>query len=239
MPSRRAAAVAFGLALGLGLIALLIAGATTTSRTVQTLGVLGVYPVAPIAAGQEVCESPIGLADSVDTLSFPIGTFGKPGPALEATVRPANSGIVLGHARKPGGWVDDGTPKDFHIGHVAADQTVTVCVRNLGGSKAYVYGDIDTGNFGAGYLGFRVTTSRSVARIQDIPIAGDLSVKFISAHQRSLLTRLPAAFRHASQFRPGGVGPWTYWLLAALLVLAAPAGLWRAVSSAIREESEG
>jgi hypothetical protein len=239
MPSRRAAAVAFGLALGIGLVVLLIGGATTTSRTVQDLGVLGVYPVAPIAAGQQVCESPIGLAEPVDTLRLAIGTLGKPGPPLEATVQPANSGIVLGRGRYPGGWVDNGTPRDFHIGHIAPDQTVSVCVRNLGGARAYVYGDIDTGGAAAGYLGFRVTTSRSEARIQGVPIPGDLSVKFIGAHQRSLFTRLPGAFRHASRFRPGGVGPWTFWLLAALLVFAAPVGLWRALSSAVREEREG
>jgi hypothetical protein len=36
-------------------------------------------------------------------------------------------------------------------------------------------------------------------------------------------------FQRASLFRPGFVGAWTYWVLAALMVLAVPALLWRAL----------
>jgi hypothetical protein len=238
MPSRRAAAIAFAVALGVGLCALLIGGATTQSQNVATLGVLGVYPVAPIAAGQEACQSDIGLSEPVETVRFPIGTFAKPGPELEATVHPEHSGLVLGRGRIAAGWVDDGSPKDFHVGRIAANQTVTVCVRNVRGAKAYVYGDIDSGYFGTGFLGFRVTPSHSEARIQGALIPGDMSVEFVSKHSRSLLTRIPSAFRHAAEFRPGFVGPWTFWLLAGLILLLAPLGLWRALARALREERE-
>jgi hypothetical protein len=232
MPSRRATAVGVVAALGLILVVLLVGGLTTQSRLVATVGVLPVFPVAPLAAGNEVCQTPIGLADPVERVRFNIGTFGRPGPPLEVTVHPANSGIDLGHGRVAAGWIDDGSAQDVPVGHIADDQRVSVCIRNLGRTKAYVYGDLYEGIFGTGPLGVRPTALTSYAAIDRVRIPGDLSLKFVSAKPRSLLSRLPAAFRHASLFRPGWVGPWTYWLLAALILLAAPFALRKALSRA-------
>ena len=53
---------------------------------------------------------------------------------------------------------------------------------------------------------------------------------------RSLLARLPDAFTHASQFKPGWVGAWTFWALAALVLIAVPLLLARALSGALRDE---
>jgi hypothetical protein len=58
-----------------------------------------------------------------------------------------------------------------------------------------------------------------------VAIPGDIALAFVSEKPRSLLTRLPGVFRHASTFRPGFVGAWTYWLLFGAAVLLAPVAL--------------
>src|SRR3954470_8772150 len=108
MRSRRGATIGLVAMLVVGLLALAIGGLTSRSDVVATVGVLPVYPVAPLAGGEEACESPVALADPVDRVRFHIGTFGKPGPPLEFTVRNAGGAFTLGHGSYPGGWVDDG-----------------------------------------------------------------------------------------------------------------------------------
>jgi hypothetical protein len=223
--SRRAAIAGFAVILIAGLCVLTAAAIKTESPVTASVGVLPVYPVAPLPAGQEACQAPIALADPLERVRFHIGTFGKPGPQLEITVRSAGGALVLGQARIPGGWVDDGSPKDAAVGRVAAEQSVSACVRNAGRNTAYVYGDISTGVFGTGPLGVRPTITTSAATIDDVDIPGDIAVEFTTAQSHSLLGRLPDAFAHAAVFRPEGVGPWTYWLLAALVVVGAPLAL--------------
>jgi hypothetical protein len=46
-----------------------------------------------------------------------------------------------------------------------------------------------------------------------------------------MLATLPHAFERASVFRPGWVGPWLYWLLAAAVLLGIPVLLARALSA--------
>jgi hypothetical protein len=111
-------------------------------------------------------------------------------------------------------------------------------VRNAGlTNTAYVYGDIDTASF-IGKLGVRPTVSTSSATVDGEGIPGDLAVEFTSPEARSLLTRLPAAFRHASVFRPGGVGAWTYWVLIALVAIGAPLALARALVRAGDDDAD-
>ena len=54
-------------------------------------------------------------------------------------------------------------------------------------------------------------------------------MRFPTAKPESALSRLPAAFRHAAPFKLGDIGAWTFWLLAAALLLGAPLLLGRAL----------
>jgi hypothetical protein len=54
------------------------------------------------------------------------------------------------------------------------------------------------------------------------PIDTDLTLVFLRERRRSALALVPVMFEHASRFHPGWVGPWTFWLLAALVVGAVP-----------------
>lgn len=58
------------------IVALLVLGATTKSRQVQTLGVAGVSPVADLKRGQQVCEQPVALVGDIDAVTFSPGTPG-------------------------------------------------------------------------------------------------------------------------------------------------------------------
>jgi hypothetical protein len=238
MRSRRTATIGLVAALLVGIVALVVGALTSDSDVAQTVGVLPVYPVAPLAAGEEACESPVALADPVERVRFHIGTFGKPGPPLAFTVRNAGGAFTLGHGDFPGGWVDDGSPKDVTVGRIAGDQSVSVCVRNKGATPAFVYGDIYTGTFGTGPLGVRPTITTAAGSVDGKEIPGDLAVEFTTPQPRSLLARLPGAFRPAALFRPAGVGAWTYWLLAALILVAAPFLLLRALVRAGDEDPD-
>lgn len=59
--------------------------------------------------------------------------------------------------------------------------------------------------------------------INGAPLQGRVALWFLprGAAQKSLLSQLPAIARRAALFRPGVVGPWTYWLL----LLLVPAGV--------------
>jgi len=49
-----------------------------------------------------------------------------------------------------------------------------------------------------------------------------------------MLTALPDVFERAALWHPGWVGPWTFWLLLALVLGGVPLLLWRALSEAER-----
>lgn len=226
---RKPALIAFVLVLVAGLGAVLVAALSKQTRETQTVGVLPVLPVAPIDRGQEACQAPVALDEPLEQVRFNIGTHGMPGPPLAVTVRRHLSRSVLGAGRVQGGWRDDGTPREVAVGEVRGEQYVAVCIRNLGTVRGYVYGDVYSGEFGTGPTGVRPTTTTSSARIDGVPIPGDLSMTFTTREARSVLSLVPEIFARASLFRPALVGPWTFWLLLLAALVAAPVALWLAL----------
>jgi hypothetical protein len=98
-----------------------------------------------------------------------------------------------------------------------------ICLRNRGTGRLAV--------FGAPGLAHR-TSSATVA---GKPIGGDVAIRLESAHPRSLLSRLPDAFRHAALFKPSWVGPWTFWVLTAIVLVAVPVVMAWGVARAARD----
>jgi hypothetical protein len=230
MSSRRIALVGFLGALGVGLLGLLVASVLMRGEIKQTDGVLPVYPVAPLAAGDTVCQEPIGLADDLENVRYQVGTLGKlNGPEMDVTVT-TPSGVVLGRGHVAPDWKDVGLPHTVNVGHVKADQEVSVCIHNRGPVRAYVYGDIPGGTF----LGVRPTDSTSVARVDGQDIDGDITLWFTADKRFSLIQRIPAMFRHAAHFRPGFVGRGLYWALLAAMLLLVPFLLGRALHRSLR-----
>jgi hypothetical protein len=54
---------------------------------------------------------------------------------------------------------------------------------------------------------------------------GALTVSYVRVPSRNLLSALPAGVHRASLFRAGFVGAWTYWVLAALMLVIWAVGL--------------
>lgn len=65
--------------------------------------------------------------------------------------------------------------------------------------------------------------------------SGELTLTFLRSKPASTLSMLPTIFRRAALFRFGWVGAWTFWTLAALLVLAVPALCAFALARATRD----
>jgi hypothetical protein len=62
-----------------------------------------------------------------------------------------------------------------------------------------------------------------------------LSLRFLRGHPRPVLSQVPLIIDRAALFRPGPVGPWTFWLLALLVAVAVPLLLAHALRRALKE----
>jgi hypothetical protein len=231
MPSRRATALSIAVVVLLGVGALLVTGAGKHTHLVQTTAVNPVYPVAPLRAGATVCQAPLGTAEPFDRVQFNAGTLGRPGPPLAVSVTDQSTGAEIGWGRQQPGWVDNGVPREIHVGTIEGGPRIGVCVRNLGRTTAYLYGDYYHGKGVKGPLGVTPTNSTVVAAVDGVIIEGDLAMSFYSAKEHSALSWIPAIFRHAAAFKPPFVGAWTFWLLALLALIGAPLALWAALTA--------
>lgn len=220
MASRRGAAVGLAVALVVGAAALLLAGALKRSREVQTLGVYPVSPVAPIPAGRQACEHDVTLSEPFDAVRMNPSDLRGSGPSLDVTVR-NRSGRLLGSGRIAAGWHGTLEGQSVAVGHVTELSTISICVRNVGTTKAWVWGDSFRASEREGRP--RPGRPRAYPTILGRPVPDvDIAFRFDAHDSRSLLARVPRMFEHAALFRPGFVGAWTFWLLLACLVIAAP-----------------
>jgi hypothetical protein len=205
-----------------GLVGLVAVALSDERRTAFTLGVAPGGVAAVLPPSTEVCQSPVRVAEDFNVVNFQVGTYMRPGEPLEVTVRSAD-GVARG--RLPGGY-GDGLEQRVDVGTVAADQKVSVCIKNVGNRRMAIYG-------GAGAAA-RLTSAAIDGREQDV----DLTLVF-EREPRSALASLSAVFRHASRYRPDWAGPWLFWALGLIVVLGIPVALAAAVGSAARSDREG
>ena len=144
------------------------------------------------------------------------GSPGQPGPPLEVTVVSDTANEVLGQGRFRAGYADP-TEQAVGVGRVAGEQRIAVCVRNAGRHRVGLYGNADAA----------ARTSR--AFLGNRGLDTDLTLVFARSEPRSMLSALPDIFERATVFRPGWVGPWLYWALAAAVLAGVPLLLARAL----------
>jgi hypothetical protein len=221
MPRRAGAPLALGVAVLLSLVLLVLIAAGHGRRLAFTLGVRPLAPVARVQPGHEACQRPIDISTSFSAVRVRVSTFGGPGVPLRVVVRDARSGRPLGRGRNAGGYAHGGFPL-VAVGSVPEGARVAVCVRPEG-RAVELWG------------GTALTARGSSASVDGRPLSSDLSIDFMRPHEVSTLSILPQIFRRMALFRPGFVGAWTYWVLLALVALAAPALLALGVLSAERE----
>lgn len=227
----------------LGFVGLIVAGAMTANRRVQTLGVAVVLPVAELAKGHELCETPIGLAGDLDAVTFnPAAPPGET-PAITVSLRAVVGGRVLGRGVLPADF-DPGLPQTVRLGRVHGDQLVTLCFRNRGPGPVSIFGDrferlacTPSGRQANAPvicppLGLRPTVAPATAVLDGTPVYGDVAATFLRADRRSVLGSVPAIAQRASLFRPAFVHPTLWWALLAGWVIVLPAGLVFALKAA-------
>jgi hypothetical protein len=214
---RRGGALALLLTAAIGLVALAFVAAGDKRDLAFTLGVVPTIPAARVPPGQFVCQGPILVSEQFDRVRVKAGSPGAPGSPLGIAVATAK-GKRIAEGRIPGGYAYP-TEQSAEVGNVAAGQRVSVCVANLGSEPVELYG-----NAAAAAL-----TSQAFLNGRRA-LDTDVALVFLQGQRRSMLAQLADAFERASVFRPGWVDPWVYWLLTALVLVAVPAMLARALA---------
>ena len=217
----RAALVAFLV----GLLGLLVAAVTDKRHLAFSLAVRASQPGILIQPRQTVCQRNIDVEEPFDEVSLLLASYFQPGPRLELRVTDTRTGRLLTRGALPDGYPDSKVSVAKLRGTVAAGGRATLCIRNAGTRKVAM--------FSAPYS----DNDPSTGAIDGRYIAYDLLVEVVRSKPRSTLDLIPDVFQRASLFHPAFVGPWTFWVLAALLLVGVPLLLTRALFSA--EAAEG
>jgi hypothetical protein len=231
---RSRAALALLATATLGVLALLVGRAFDERPLQQRLGVFIAGSVADLAPGHIACQGSIAMADDTSAVTFNPGTpHAEPGPAIAAVVRDHYSQRVLARGRLAAGFDPTKAQTIALSPPVKANAQVDFCFRNAGPGRTLLFGDTESG-------AVHPTISTSVASIDGQPLLDkDIALVFPRRPSKSVLELVPQIFRRAATFRPGIVGPWVYWLLAAFLLVGAPLLLARAVATASADEDDG
>ncbi len=158
------------------------------------------------APGQRLCTLGLTLPGNANAIRIQIGAAqGAPAPATLRLAAGGQTRVSKGTV-PPGRF---GAVFPFRpIGHEARARWCLTSSRPIVAGL----GDVSANNYG----GITTIDGKGV---------GLLNVAYLKLPSRSLVDALPAAARHASVFRAGFVGAWTYWLLVPIILLAWIAGL--------------
>lgn len=229
--SRRAGVIGLAVALLAGLVTFVVATTRSKSYERETLGNNPAQLTAIVRKGGEACQRPLTLPPGVDRVRFlPAPAANVRGPivvSVRSLAGPeATSGPVLARAELSRRELT-GQPEVVALDRaVDTDGYVSVCVTKRGREDVEVWGE-----------GGGLALSRSTAYEGRRELTNDLFLTFPRPAPVSTLSRMPEAFRHAAPFKLGFMGAWTFWLLAAAVLLAVPAGLAYGLRRAADEDS--
>jgi 4-amino-4-deoxy-L-arabinose transferase-like glycosyltransferase len=172
-----------------------------------TNSVRGRGPAATVKQGQELCVRGLLMPPGTGRLQLELQTQGTR-PALRGRVRAGSAQAVTRLPRAPGGLAKVALAVPRTQSSAEATPT-TACVTPSAGEPVVFLGMLGK----AAELAPTVNGKKLDVRVAVwfLPPAGE---------RRAPLTMLPEVFERAALFRPGIVGPWTYWLL---IFLALPA----------------
>jgi hypothetical protein len=204
--SARAGGVAVG---AVALLFLLLVGGWLLFTHVRLAGTNSVgprYSLPALGPGQRLCLRDLTLPADANGIGLRLAA--QPGAPAPVTMRLSAGGRTqVAHGVAPG----VGFGGDFHFVSPGRQVPATACLTTTRPLVA------ESGMLGA-------SSGTGVAFIGKQPI-GTLSVSYLHLPSRRLISVLPSAAHRASLFRAGFVGAWTYWVLAALMLLAWAAGL--------------
>jgi hypothetical protein len=219
MRSRLGTLTGFAVVVVVGVVAFALFVVLRQTPNAFTLGVHSGAAVAPLKAGQTVCQAPIDVPSGggFDRVRVRIGTYGHAGPAVALTVRDAH-GATVASGRLPGGYPDITGAHPTHtiaLDHrVAAGTTgLSVCLKDAGPGRLGVYGNGDAAAAG------------STAKVDGKAIIGaDVELVF-ERSSRSYASELGSILDRAVLFRSPRLSGALYFILLALLMAAAIGGI--------------
>jgi len=165
--------------------------------------------------GQRLCVKNLDIPAGTERVQIEVYNADHPLPALDGEVEAG--GRRLGATHVPGRPRPGSRKVAFDIPE-RPDQpeatTGTLCVRTAGNVAVGGMAELQTGDVAPTIDG---EPGKHRVAVWYLPPEGD---------KRTLLGQLPTIFERAALFRPGVVGPWTYWvILLAWMPLVAYAGL--------------
>jgi hypothetical protein len=173
---------------------------------------------------QRACLDAIALDKRSAVARFQVGTYGKPTVALEFQL--VGSGYRADVPIAPSAYTDNGIVQ-IAVPAPRHDVETSACIVNRGRHRVALY----AANSGEG--------SASQATIDGKPIATNYWLGFYERRPTSIAHRAPTIAARIPIFRPGFVGPWLIWPLAALFVLGVPAAVLAAHARALRDDPDG
>lgn len=217
---RRPALIGFAVVAVVGVLVILVQAAGDDRDLAFTLGVSPSQPVAILKHGDRACQRPVDVEQGFRVVRPALGVrTGSAGP-VHVTAGRASGSFPAGPIAALG---QRGVRLDREV---PAGERVSVCVRNEGRRRVVLAGGAAAARAG----------SSEYVNGKDAKV--DVALVFDRGSSRSALAAVPDMFRHASLFRPGWVGAWTFWVLLVLVLLAVPALLARALREAAEAEGE-
>jgi len=210
-----------------GVVVVLILAATDQRHLAFSLAVRASEPGVEVRPGQEACQRDVEVEEPFDSVTILPAAFYHPVPRLELRVLDRASRRTVAT-----GLLGDGHPENKPTTirlnpAIGKGRPVDVCFRNRGAWRVALFSGPGTDNV------------PSFATLDGRFIQSDLVIDFVRSKPRTTLSMIPDVFRRAALFHPSWVGAWTFWLLAAVLVLGVPVALVRAVRAAVEDERSG
>jgi hypothetical protein len=206
-------------------IVLLLAGLVLESalddrEVAFNVGLPAVRVAVQLDRGERTCRRGVDVPAGFERVGLVVGTFRRAGPALRVAVADDRSGRLLAGGEVPAGYPDNSSV-DAPVGVVAAGARVRVCVENAGPGPVALFGSPpDTPPYD----------------LDDPELQARPAFVFLREPPPSMLSLVPVAFERSALFKFGGAGPWLAWLLLAVVAVAVPLALVRALSAAYASE---
>jgi hypothetical protein len=173
-------------------------------------------PPGLVGLGEEnvACIEPLTLGPDTEIARLTVGTYGRPGPPLRATLEAPghrSSAVVSGYA--------DNSQVSFELDPPERESEGRLCLKNEGRVPVALLGTREQRT-----LARPTTTVRG-----DDPEEVDVAVTFLRGERESIASRLGEVLERVARYRP--VPAWLLWPFALVLVAGVPAGvLWAVLS---------
>lgn len=227
-PGQRPVWVAAGVVLGAVVVVLLVYLAVPRERFTGSNSTAARDAIAVVDGGQRVCVPRAAIPADTGQVRLAFDTRESPTPAINLLVR--SSSGYQSRSRLPASDETGFRKADIPIARTPPGQeaiNATVCLSPTSG-RIFLWGRA------------QLAGDQLPPLLDRQPVRGQVALWFLPPRgqdQASLLSQVPQIFERASLFRPGFVGPWTYWAIFLVVFPLIAYGAIRAIARA--DEASG